>query len=106
MDTRTKLDTATQKKETGDQAFKMGEMSSALRFYHEALMYLQGLDKNALASIGIKAPLPPPISKEGASKDSDEKKEKTIVRFIVLRDWSKYTDTQVLRFTRLVGTDR
>jgi len=48
-----KLATAKQKKDTGDQAFKLGNVKDALKAYHEALMYLLGLDKNALQSIGI-----------------------------------------------------
>jgi len=48
-----KVATAKQKKDTGDQAFKLGNVKDALKAYHEALMYLLGLDKNALQSIGI-----------------------------------------------------
>ncbi|PPQ90804.1 hypothetical protein CVT25_012124 [Psilocybe cyanescens] len=51
--TAQKLATAKQKKDTGDQAFKLGNVKDALKSYHEALMYLLGLDKNALQSIGI-----------------------------------------------------
>jgi tetratricopeptide (TPR) repeat protein len=50
-----KVATAKQKKDTGDQAFKLGNVKDALKAYHEALMYLLGLDKNALQSIGIES---------------------------------------------------
>ncbi|KAF8959506.1 hypothetical protein BDZ97DRAFT_1922854 [Flammula alnicola] len=48
-----KLATAKQKKDTGDEAFKQGKVKDALKSYHEALMYLLGLDKNALQSLGV-----------------------------------------------------
>ncbi|KAF9565412.1 TPR-like protein [Agrocybe pediades] len=66
-----KLATARQKKDSGDQAFKLGNTKDALRAYHEALLYLHGLDKNALKSVGM-APSPP-------SADGSQKKEKTEV---------------------------
>ncbi|TFK45861.1 TPR-like protein [Heliocybe sulcata] len=42
-----KFDTARQKKDVGDQAFKSGDVQGALRSYHEALMYLHGLNTTA-----------------------------------------------------------
>ncbi|KZT07777.1 uncharacterized protein LAESUDRAFT_698548 [Laetiporus sulphureus 93-53] len=42
-----KLATAKEKKDAADHAFKEGDLKNALRSYHEALMYLKGLDKNA-----------------------------------------------------------
>ncbi|KAF6757184.1 hypothetical protein DFP72DRAFT_891903 [Ephemerocybe angulata] len=68
-----KLATAKQKKETADQAFKLGNVKDALRSYHEALMYLLGLDKNALASMGM-APQPPSSTdaKDGKAKEKTE----------------------------------
>jgi len=48
-----KMATARAKKDTGDAAFKAGEIKSALRSYHETLMYLIGIDKNALKSLGM-----------------------------------------------------
>ncbi|KAH7907930.1 hypothetical protein BJ138DRAFT_1158791 [Hygrophoropsis aurantiaca] len=51
--TVTKIDTAKDKKAVGDGAFKAGDVKSALRSYHEALMYLHGIDKNALKSLGM-----------------------------------------------------
>ncbi|KAG5342249.1 hypothetical protein C0989_004093 [Termitomyces sp. Mn162] len=67
-----KLETAKQKKETGDQAFKNGDVKAALLSYHEALMYLLGLDKNALQSIGVG-----PSATPQKDKDGKEIKEKT-----------------------------
>lgn len=68
-----KLDTAKQYKETGDQAFKAGKVKEALGSYHSALMYLHGLDKNALQSVGM-AP-PPPGSTDEKDKDAKPKTE-------------------------------
>lgn len=44
---QSKLDIARQKKETGDQAFKNGDLKAALWSYHESLMYLRGLNTTA-----------------------------------------------------------
>jgi tetratricopeptide (TPR) repeat protein len=71
--TQLKIDTAKQKKDTADQAFKTGELKNALRSYHESLMYLLGIDKNALKGLTGGAP-PEPIT-EGEEK----KQEKTEV---------------------------
>ncbi|KAG6812972.1 hypothetical protein H0H92_015091 [Tricholoma furcatifolium] len=68
-----KLETAKQKKESGDQAFKQGDVKAALLSYHQALMFLLGLDKNALQSIGIGSPAPPQKDKDG--KEIKEKTE-------------------------------
>ncbi|KAG6908671.1 hypothetical protein DXG01_003685 [Tephrocybe rancida] len=76
--TEIKLETARQKKDTGDQAFKKGDVRAALFSYHEALMYLVGLDKNALQSIGIGSSAPPQKDKDGK-----EIKEKTEVDEII-----------------------
>ncbi|KZT73026.1 TPR-like protein [Daedalea quercina L-15889] len=46
-----KLEIAKEKKDAGDQAFKTGDLKSALRSYHESLLYLKGIDKNALSPI-------------------------------------------------------
>ncbi|KNZ81837.1 Tetratricopeptide repeat protein 9C [Termitomyces sp. J132] len=73
-----KLETAKQKKETGDQAFKNGDVKAALLSYHEALMYLLGLDKNALQSIGVG-----PSATPQKDKDGKEIKEKTEVDDII-----------------------
>jgi len=73
--TAQKLATAKQKKDTADQAFKQGKVKDALKAYHEALMYLLGLDKNALQSIGI-ASKPAPSSDPA---DGSKAKERTEV---------------------------
>ncbi|KIM40516.1 hypothetical protein M413DRAFT_163097 [Hebeloma cylindrosporum] len=68
-----KLATAKQKKDTADQAYKIGNVKDALKSYHEALMYLLGLDKNALQSIGV-------VSKPASADDATGKaKERTEV---------------------------
>jgi len=46
-----KITIAKQKKDAADQAFKTGELQPALRSYHEALLYLLGIDRNALKAI-------------------------------------------------------
>ncbi|KAG8800170.1 hypothetical protein FRC17_006950, partial [Serendipita sp. 399] len=48
MDPITKIEIAKQKKETADGAFKKGDLQAALLGYHEAMMYLHGIDKNML----------------------------------------------------------
>jgi len=74
--TAQKLATAKQKKDTADEAFKQGNVKDALKSYHESLMYLLGLDKNALQSIGI-APKPAPLSSDKA--EDSKVKERTEV---------------------------
>ncbi|PFH53168.1 hypothetical protein AMATHDRAFT_1587 [Amanita thiersii Skay4041] len=64
-----KINTAKQKKDTGDQAFKNGDLKAALQSYHEALMYLVGLDKNALESMGASSSAKP------GSPESEQKTE-------------------------------
>ncbi|EAU85357.2 hypothetical protein CC1G_07051 [Coprinopsis cinerea okayama7 len=69
-----KVNTAKQLKDNGDQAFKAGKTKEALGFYHQALMYLHGLDKNALQSIGMGSkPASPDEAKDG--KDAKVKTE-------------------------------
>jgi len=71
--TAQKLATAKQKKDTADQAFKQGNVKDALKSYHEALMYLLGLDKNALQSIGIASkPAPSSDPADGKAKERTE----------------------------------
>ncbi|KAG6374405.1 hypothetical protein JVT61DRAFT_4442 [Boletus reticuloceps] len=72
-----KLQTAREKKDVADSAFKSGDLKNALRSYHEALMYLLGLDKNALKSLtGMDAPATPPSSTvDQAASAKDEKTE-------------------------------
>ncbi|KAJ3869048.1 MAG: hypothetical protein NXY57DRAFT_987847 [Lentinula lateritia] len=54
--TEEKFEIAKKQKETGDQAFKDGKAKEALTSYHGALMYAQGLDKNAFKSMGMTEP--------------------------------------------------
>lgn len=42
-----KITTGRSKKDAGDAAFKRGDVKGALRSYHEAVMYLSGVDRNA-----------------------------------------------------------
>ncbi|KAG7451235.1 uncharacterized protein BT62DRAFT_926888 [Guyanagaster necrorhizus] len=51
--TTDKLETGKQHKETGDQAFKNRDYKAALTAYYMALMYLQGLDKNAIPGMSV-----------------------------------------------------
>ncbi|KIK96779.1 hypothetical protein PAXRUDRAFT_825579 [Paxillus rubicundulus Ve08.2h10] len=69
-----KVETAQSKKDVADAAFKSGDLKSALRSYHEALMYLHGIDKNALKSLGIGAPSPPPTSAVAQAASVKEEK--------------------------------
>ncbi|KAF8554636.1 TPR-like protein [Imleria badia] len=72
----TKLQTAREKKDVADAAFKNGDLKDALRSYHESLMYLHGLDKNALRSLGVVAPSSIPSSAvDQAASAKDEKTE-------------------------------
>lgn len=73
--TMMKVQTAKQKKDTADQAFKNGDLTAALRAYYEALLFLKGLDKNALKSIGIGASSAPAPSSSTDGKDAKEKTE-------------------------------
>ncbi|KAI0280791.1 hypothetical protein BGY98DRAFT_1075878 [Russula aff. rugulosa BPL654] len=53
------LETARQKKATGDAAFKAGNIPDALRAYYEVILYAEGLDKSggALASAMKSGPM-------------------------------------------------
>jgi len=66
-----KLNTAKQLKETGDQAFKLGKVKEALGSYHQSLMYLHGLNKDALAAVSG--------GSGDAGKDEKDGKKKTEV---------------------------
>jgi tetratricopeptide (TPR) repeat protein len=69
-----KVAIAKEKKEVGDQSFKAGDFKAALQSYHQALMYLVGLDRNAIKSLtgGLSAPTPP---LDGTSQMKEEKTE-------------------------------
>ncbi|KAF9446601.1 TPR-like protein [Macrolepiota fuliginosa MF-IS2] len=77
--TEIKLTTARQKKDVGDQAFKQGDTKEGTYYYHQALMYVLGIDKSGLQSLGITSP---PTSASDATKDP-KTKEKTEVDEIV-----------------------
>ncbi|KAF8802466.1 TPR-like protein [Phlegmacium glaucopus] len=70
--TASKLATAKHKKDAADQAFKLGNVQDALKSYHEALMYLHGLDKNALQSLGMVAPPPTDVTEASKAKERTE----------------------------------
>jgi len=78
--TEIKLATAKQKKDSADQAFKQGDTKAALMSYHQALMFLLGLDKNALQSIGVG---PSATSSPSTSKAAKDVKEKTEIDDII-----------------------
>jgi len=86
--TAQKVETAKQKKEAGDQAFKAGSTREALMSYHGALMYLLGLDKNALQSLGMVAPTPAAPIDESSSDKKDKEKEKNEVDEILEKIYS------------------
>ncbi|KAL0953284.1 hypothetical protein HGRIS_004534 [Hohenbuehelia grisea] len=69
-----KIQTAKTKKDLGDQAFKTGDTRAALKSYHEALMYLLGLDKNAMAA-SMGGSSAPPIGSEQPEKPKTEADE-------------------------------
>ncbi|KAJ7928909.1 TPR-like protein [Mycena leptocephala] len=81
--TADKVAIAKEKKETADQAFKEGKITEALTAYHGSLMYLLGLDKNALQSMGMGSPAPPPTASSSTASPDSKAKEKTEVDDIV-----------------------
>ncbi|KAH7884441.1 hypothetical protein F5I97DRAFT_1889571 [Phlebopus sp. FC_14] len=99
-----KLATARAKKDTGDAAFKSGDLKSALRSYHEALMYLHGIDKNALKSLGMASPsrLPTSAVDEAASAREEKTEVDTMLERIYAnmsachlknQNWKRALDT-------------
>ncbi|KAK2460973.1 hypothetical protein APHAL10511_007443 [Amanita phalloides] len=66
-DVARKIDEAKQRKETGDQAFKTGNLKDALLSYHQALLYLIGLDKSEYENLKG-APPPEPGSQKAEQK--------------------------------------
>ncbi|KAG8771289.1 hypothetical protein FRC15_003528, partial [Serendipita sp. 397] len=98
QDPITKIETAKKKKEIADTAFKTGDLQTALLSYHEAVMYLHGIDKNMLSAMsgamgGARAPpLPdeetvetPGVQKE---KDAQDQKELTEVDDLLSKIYS------------------
>ncbi|KAH8826330.1 hypothetical protein DL96DRAFT_1607710 [Flagelloscypha sp. PMI_526] len=86
-----KIATAKQYKDTADAAFKNGDMKAALQSYHFSLMYLEGLDKNTMKSMGMVKPAPPP--KEGETPDPS--KEKTEVDEIIEKIYSNQSAAHI-----------
>ncbi|KIK62952.1 hypothetical protein GYMLUDRAFT_163682 [Collybiopsis luxurians FD-317 M1] len=64
-----KFDIAKKHKETADQAFKEGKVKEALASYHSALLYAQGLDKNAFQSMGMASAEPAEAGREKTEVD-------------------------------------
>ncbi|KAJ7030372.1 TPR-like protein [Mycena alexandri] len=85
--TAQKVATAKEKKEIADKAFKEGKITEALLAYHGSLMYLLGLDKNALQGLGMGSPAPPPEASSSSSSSTSaadaKAKEKTEVDDII-----------------------
>ncbi|KAI0775160.1 hypothetical protein BD413DRAFT_533621 [Trametes elegans] len=67
-----KLNTAKRFKEDGDKAFQESDVKTALRAYHQAILYLKGLDKNALQK-ALGQPIPPPPPIEAVDQAAQEK---------------------------------
>ncbi|KAJ7744321.1 TPR-like protein [Mycena olivaceomarginata] len=76
-------DFQTTAEKAADKAFKEGKITEALMAYHRALMYLLGLDKNALQSMGMGSPAPPPTASSSSTPADAKAKEKTEVDDIV-----------------------
>ncbi|KAI0319226.1 hypothetical protein OF83DRAFT_1055364 [Amylostereum chailletii] len=96
-DVKAKIETAQQKKQTADDAFKQGDLKSALRSYHESLLYIQGIDKNALnTALGAPTATPEP-GVPPAKTEADEMIEKIYANMsachIKLGNWQRALDT-------------
>lgn len=63
-----KVSTGRSKKDAGDAAFKSGDIKSALRSYHEAVMYLAGIDRNAKNIFDMGAPAASSDESQGEGK--------------------------------------
>jgi len=83
LDVLAKVAIGRKKKDEGDEAFKKGDTTAALRAYHEATMYLVGIDKSALASVMGAPPPPPPTPGPDGPKEA-----KTEVDEILEKIWS------------------
>ncbi|KAI0635991.1 hypothetical protein C8Q77DRAFT_1100764 [Trametes polyzona] len=75
-----KLEQAKSYKDKGDAAFQEGKVKEALAAYHTSILYLSGLDKNALQrALGKPVPAPPPVDSAAQEKprtEADELQEK------------------------------
>ncbi|PIL35515.1 transporter [Ganoderma sinense ZZ0214-1] len=90
-----KFNVAKGKKDAGDEAFKNGDLDVAIRNYHEALMYLKGLDKNAAQrALGQPVPQPPPIE---AVNQAAEEKQRTEVDFLSEKIYSNMSQVHLKR---------
>ncbi|KAI1796872.1 TPR-like protein [Ganoderma leucocontextum] len=88
-----KFSVAKDKKEAGDEAFKKNDLDAALRNYHEALLYLKGLDKNATQrALGQPVPQPPPIE---AVNQAAEEKQRTEVDFLTEKIYSNMSQVHL-----------
>ncbi|CAE6414965.1 hypothetical protein RSOLAG22IIIB_03473 [Rhizoctonia solani] len=74
MDVDQKLTIGKQKKAAGDECFRSGDYKGALRAYHEAGLYLNGLDKSLLPALTGGAP-EPSDAKPGAPQPKTEADE-------------------------------
>ncbi|CAE6461260.1 unnamed protein product [Rhizoctonia solani] len=74
MNVEQKLATGKEKKAAGDECFRSGDYKGALRAYHEAGLYLNGLDKSLLPALtgGV---APEPEAKPGAPQPKTEADE-------------------------------
>ncbi|EMD33991.1 hypothetical protein CERSUDRAFT_117513 [Gelatoporia subvermispora B] len=71
-----KIATAKEKKDVADQAFKSGDLPAALRSYHEALLYLKGIDRNTARAMGGGGPALDEAAAEKPKTEVDEMLEK------------------------------
>ncbi|KAJ1307711.1 hypothetical protein OPQ81_001800 [Rhizoctonia solani] len=73
MNVEQKLTIGKEKKAAGDECFRSGDYKGALRAYHEAGLYLNGLDKSLLPALTGGAP--EPEAKPGAPQPKTEADE-------------------------------
>ncbi|KAG9104845.1 hypothetical protein FRC06_008075 [Ceratobasidium sp. 370] len=77
MDVAQKLQIGREKKAAGDDSFRKGDFKGALRSYHEAGLYLNGLDKSFLPALtGGADPEPPKPGAPQPKTEVDELLEK------------------------------
>ncbi|CAE6473004.1 unnamed protein product [Rhizoctonia solani] len=74
MDIEQKILIGKEKKATGDDCFRNGDYKGALRAYHEAGLYLNGLDKSLLPAL-TGGGVPEPEAKPGAPQAKTEADE-------------------------------
>ncbi|CAE6536281.1 unnamed protein product [Rhizoctonia solani] len=75
MNVDQKVTIGKEKKAAGDECFRSGDYKGALRAYHEAGLYLNGLDKSLLPALAGGAPAPAPEAKPGAPQPKTEADE-------------------------------